>query len=79
MKFEAAQIHFLGDVFAPVAVLITWWLSDRVANRYYMIGDFSQVEVFKISFQNNIGILSFILTIRAFHLQILYWRRYIGM
>ena len=34
MKFEAAQIHFLGDVFAPVAVLITWWLSDRVANRY---------------------------------------------
>jgi len=44
-----------------------------------MISDFSQVEVFKISFQNNIGILSFISTLRAFHLQISYWRRYTGM
>ena len=58
-----------------IAGVVAWWLSDRVTNRYYMISDFSQVEVFNILFQNNIGILSFIFTIRAFHLRILYWRR----
>ena len=58
MKFQAARIHFLGDVLAAVAGVVAWWLSDRVTNRYYMISDFSQVEVFKILFQNNIGTLS---------------------
>ena len=71
MTFEAARIHFLGDVFAPVVVVVVaWWLSDRVTNRW---------EVLKMSFQNNISILSFIFTIRAFPLRILHWRRYTGM
>ena len=48
-----------------VACVVAWWLSDRVTNRYYMISDFSQVEVFNILFQNNIGILSFIFTIKG--------------
>ena len=34
-----------------IAGVVAWWLSDRVTNRYYMISDFSQVEVFNILFQ----------------------------
>ena len=51
MTFEAERIHFLGDVFAPVAVVPAWWPSDRVTNRYYMISDFSQVEISKYHFK----------------------------
>ena len=51
MTFEAARIHFLGDAVTPIAVVVAWWPSDRVTNRYYMISDFSQVEFFKISFK----------------------------